>query len=167
MINFFPKEHIHISKKKVFGLCDSSTSSEKPAFLSENNGKEWIAVVHNYRQESISFVPIDHCVELLKEDGSMDNRCDCCLFHHTTIIFVELKQRGMKGSEWIKQGEKQLRSTISHFEREEQAQLFDLKKAYIANSSKPLFRSGQAVRMQRFFNETGYSLRIENHIKDL
>ena len=152
MIDFFPKEHIHISKKKVFGLCDSSTSSEKPAFLSENNGKEWIAVVHNYRQESISFVPIDHCVELLKEDGSMDNRCDCCLFHHTTIIFVELKQ---------------LRSTISHFEREEQAQLFDLKKAYIANSSKPLFRSGQAVRMQRFFNETGYSLRIENHIKDL
>ena len=167
MINFFPQEHIHISQQKVFGLCDSPISSEKPAFLSENNGKEWIAVVHNDKQESISFVPIDHCIELLKEDGNMDNRCDCCLFHHKTIIFVELKQSEKKGNEWIKHGEKQLRSTISHFEREEQAQSFDLKKAYLANSSKPLFRSSQAVRMERFFKETGYSLRIENHIKDL
>ena len=91
MINFFPKEHVQISKKRRFGLCDSSASSESPAFIAENNGQEWIAIVHNYRQEPISFVPIDHCIELLKEDGNMDNRCDCCLFHHTTIIFVELK----------------------------------------------------------------------------
>ncbi len=58
-------------------------------------------------------------------------------------------------------------ATISHFEREKQAQSFSIKKAYIANGCKPIFRSSQAVRMQRFFDDTGYSLRIENRIKDL
>ncbi|GAB6975120.1 hypothetical protein [Prevotella falsenii] len=168
MTDFFPQEHITISKKRIFGLCDFPDNSGKPAFLAEDNGEEWIAVVHNDNQKEISFVPIDHCIELLTEDGKTDNRCDGCLFYDTTIIFVELKERNnSKSRDWIRQGEKQLRSTIHHFEQEEQSQSFDIKKAYIANSSKPCSKSSYAERMQRFFDETGYSLRIESHIKDL
>lgn len=39
------------------------------------------------------------------------------------------------------------------------------QKAYIANSAKPRFRSGQTVRMENFFAETNYILRIENTIE--
>lgn len=168
MTDFFPKKHITVSKKRKFGLCDSPVAPESPAFLAEDNGEEWIAVVHNDGQEPINFVPIDYCIKLLKEDGKMDNRCDCCLFYDTTIIFVELKERNdSKSREWINQGEKQLRSTIHHFEQEEQSKSFNVKKAYIANRCKPRSKSSYAERMQRFFDETGYSLRIERHIKNL
>lgn len=167
MTSFFRKEYISVSNKEKFGLCDEPAPSERPAYLSEETSNDWIAVVHNSKQNPISFTPIDHCIELLKDDGRMDNRCDCSLFHNSTIIFVELKQRKTKGNEWIKQGEKQLRSTIKHFEREAEAQHFIYKKAYIANSCRPLFRKSQVERMQRFFDDTGYSLRIENDIKDI
>ena len=117
-----------------------------------------------YPQVKVNFVPVDHCIELRRADGSMDNRCDGCLFYRDTIIFVELKQRKGKGNQWIKDGEQQLRSTIGYFEQQEEARNFPIKKAYIANSEKPLFRTGQAVRMERFFSETNYILRIENRI---
>ena len=94
----------------------------------------------------------------------MDNRCDGCLFYEDTIIFVELKQRKGKGNQWIKDGEQQLRSTIGYFEQQEAARKFSIKKAYIANSERPLFRTGQAVRMDHFFSDTNYILRIENRI---
>ena len=124
-------------------------------------------MVHNESQEAVSFVPIDHCIDLRKPDGKMDNRCDCCLFHHDTIAFVELKKRGGRDTRWIREGVEQLRATIKHFEKEDEAKAFRKKKAYIANSMRPLFRSAQAGRMERFSDETGYVLRIESHIKDL
>jgi len=57
-----------------------------------------------------------------------------------------------------------LRSTIKYFEQQDESRNFSKKKAYIANSERPLFRTVQAVRMDRFFSETKYILRIENRI---
>lgn len=82
----------------------------------------------NYPQIKVNFVPVDHCIELRRADGSMDNRCDGCLFYRDTIIFVELKQRKGKGNQWIKDGEQQLRSTIGYFEQQEEARNFPIKK---------------------------------------
>ena len=149
MIDFFPTEHISSSCKRKFGICDRPAPAAEKAYIAEKQGQDWIA---------------DHCIELRKADGKMDNRCDGCLFYEDTIIFVELKQRKSKGSQWIKDGEQQLRSTIGYFEQQEEARNFPIKKAYIANSERPLFRTGQAVRMERFFLETNYILRIENRI---
>ncbi|KAB6449946.1 hypothetical protein GAY88_17785 [Phocaeicola vulgatus] len=165
MIDFFPTEHISSSKKRKFGICDRPAPTVGKAYIAEKQGQNWIAAVDNYPQIKVNFVPIDHCLELRKADGKMDNRCDGCLFYEDTIIFVELKQRGGRDNHWIKEGERQLRSTIGYFEQQEKAQNFSMKKAYIANSARPLFRTGQAVRMERFFLETNYILRIENRIK--
>lgn len=52
-------------------------------------------MVDNYYEIEVKFVPVDHCIELLKPDGTMDNRCDGCLFYEKTIIFVELKDKGI------------------------------------------------------------------------
>lgn len=163
MINFFPKEHITSCSKKRFGVCDPPASEEK-AYIAEDQGENWLAVVNNHYGTQVNFVPIDHCIELLKPDGKMDNRCDGCLFYEKTIIFIELKDRSTKGPGWIKDAEIQLRHTIKHFEDEKESDAFKVKKAYIANNAKPRFQSGQAVRMENFFAETKYVLRIENII---
>lgn len=166
MINFFPEEHITSSSKKRFGVCDIPAAEEK-AYIAEGEGQNWLAVVDNYYKIKVDFVPIDHCIELLKPDGHMDRRCDGCLFYEETIIFVELKDRSMKGSGWIQDGEEQLRSTIEHFEKEKESDSFTVKKAYIANRAKPRFNSGHLTRMDKFVTETKYILRIENTIKIL
>lgn len=164
MINFFPKEYITSCRKRRFGVCDPPASEEK-AYIAVREGENWIAVVDNYYQTEVKFVPIDHCIELLRPDGKMDNRCDGCLYYEKTIIFVELKERNMKGADWIKDAEEQLRHTIKRFEDEKESTAFKVKKAYIANSARPRFRSGQTVRLENFFAETKYVLRIENTIE--
>lgn len=164
MINFFPKEHITSCSKIRFGVCDIPAAAER-AYIAEKQGENWLAIVDNYYRCNVKFVPIDHCIDLRRPDGKMDNRCDGCLFYDSTIIFVELKDRSTKGSGWIKDAERQLRHTIKHFENEKESDTFKVKKAYIANSAKPRFQSGQAVRMENFFMETKYVLRIENTIE--
>lgn len=163
MIDFFPISDIASSSKRRFGVCDPPASAKK-AYIAEKQGENWIAIVDNYYEVDVKFVPVDHCIDLRRSDGNMDNRCDGCLFYDDTVVFVELKDRNSKGAEWIKDAELQLRSTIKHFEAEQQSEKFIIKKAYIANCAKPRFRSGQAVRMENFFIETKYVLRIENVI---
>ena len=90
MTNFFPSKEICTTKQREFGLCDAPAQSK--AYIDSPNHKYSIAVVHNEGQKQIGFVPIDHCIDLRKPNGKMDNRCDCCLFHKDTIAFVELKR---------------------------------------------------------------------------
>ncbi|MCD8166855.1 MAG: hypothetical protein LUE93_12515 [Bacteroides sp.] len=164
MNKFFPKKYKLTSKKKRFGLCDCPPPPHQMAYLDEKNGENWIAVVENFYEYEINFIPVDYCIELKRPDHTMDNRCDCFLFHETTIVFVELKQRNEYGSKWVADGEKQLRATIRHFEKRPVARDFTVKKAYIANSAKPLFRTGQMVRMENFYSDTGYILLVKNRI---
>ena len=128
------------------------------------NGANWIAVVENTFRYAVTFTAIDNCVLILKTDGSMDKRCDGVLFYNSTVTFVELKQRSQKGAKWIVEGESQLRISIHHFQNVEEAQNYKVKKAYIANSERPIFRESQSRRMNQFLNDTGYVLRIENTI---
>ncbi len=77
---------------------------------------------------------------------------------------MELKNRVSKGNSWVKDAEEQLRETILCFEEQKDAENFKVKKAYVANSALPKFRSSQVNRMDKFFFETNYVLRIENRI---
>ncbi len=152
------------SSKSSFGLCDKPSPSTEPAYLDEENGADWIAVVDNYYKYIAYFTGIDNQILLRKDNGQMDSRCDGVLSYHDVIIFVELKQRAQLGSDWIIDAELQLRATISHFEASEYAEHFKIKKAYAANSEHPKFRTNQSQRMDRFYNDTGYIFRIENRI---
>ena len=61
----------------------------------------------------------------------MAKRCDGVLSYGNTIIFVELKERGALGNQWVTDAEKQLKVTLAYFERENIAKTFHHKKAYI------------------------------------
>lgn len=152
------------SDKKIFGLCDDPPPAKNPAYIDETNGAKWIAVVENEDRYAATFTAIDNCIELKREDTTMDKRCDGMLTYNSTLIFVELKARGALGSAWVKDAEKQLRASISYFEATAEAEDYIGKKAYIANSEHPKFKESQARRMEQFLTDTGYVLRIVNRI---
>jgi hypothetical protein len=69
-----------------------------------------------------------------------------------------------KNEGWKKDKDSQLRITINYFENTKEANNYEIKKAYIANSSYPKDNKKNMIRMDKFFNDTGYVLRIENRI---
>ncbi len=163
-VQFFEARCSNQSNKKLFGLCDDPSPATNPAYIDEEDGAKWIAIVDNEPRFNVQFIAIDNCIETLRVDGLMDKRCDGVLTHNSTVCFVELKQRTTKGPGWIKDAEEQLRTTIGYFEKEPEATAFKSKKAYIANSENPKFKINQARRMDQFYWDTKYVLRIENRI---
>ncbi|MDR2962453.1 MAG: hypothetical protein LBU90_02250 [Bacteroidales bacterium] len=162
--SFFNSPKQYISSRQTFGLCDKEPPPHLPAYLDENNGKDWIAVAENFYQNSIKFVALDNCITLSRTDGKQDKCCDGMLLYNSTIIFVELTTR-TDDPEWRKEKYKQLCATIKHCERTEEANTYKIKKAYIANSSRPKFKAGYGTLINRFLTETGYVLRIQNRIE--
>ena len=167
-IDFFKSQCQSVSNNKRFGLCDEQ-NNKQPAYLDEQNGDKWIAVVENDELKKVHFIAIDNCpyFKSNRPDGTMEKRCDGMLWYETSIIFVELKNRESKKDKnaWVEEGEKQLRRTIEYFEKTEQSDRFTEKRAYIANKAYPKFKESQLQRMKNFKEETGYTLRIENRIK--
>ena len=152
------------SNQKLFGLCDDPPPAKRPAYLNEKDGDSWIAVVVNEESFDTIFTAVDNCIETRRDDGNMDNRCDGILSYNTTVIFVELKQRGGTGNDWVTDAEVQLKASIGYFEKNVDSDDYALKKAYISNSEHPKFKYTQARRMDQFQVDTGYTLRIENRI---
>jgi hypothetical protein len=163
-VNFSEAKCQCITENKLFGICDDPPPPQKQAYIDEEEGAKWIAVVVNEDKQEVTFTAIDNCIEIRSKNGKMAKRCDGVLTFDSTIAFVELKERDEKGNKWVKDAEKQLRSTISCFEESKEAENYKIKRAYIANRDKPKFKVSQKDRMDQFLLETGYVLRIENRI---
>ncbi len=162
--NFYELKCQTTSSKKTFGLCDDPPPAKNPAYIDELNGSNWIAVVENESQKQITFTAIDNCIAILRSDGKMKQRCDGMLTYNSTVIFVELKDRDAQGNAWVKDAIPQLKSTIEEFKDTEMAGNFNKKLAYISNKQHPKFKSTQQRRMDAFFDETNYVLRIQGRI---
>lgn len=163
-INFSEALCQTFSDYKIFGLCDDPPPPHKVAYIDENDGRKWIAVVVNEDRNIVTFTAIDHCIEIKRKDGKASKRCDGVLTYNSTVIFVELKQISGKGNDWVKDAEEQLKVTIGHFELEKESENYANKKAYVANSEHPKFKESQTRRMNKFLDDTGYVLRVENRI---
>ncbi|MBI3143487.1 MAG: hypothetical protein HYZ16_11735 [Bacteroidetes bacterium] len=150
--------------KARFGLCDTPSHAKTPAYLDEVDASNWIAIVDNKMKYLVTFTAIDHCIDMKRQNGKMLERCDCMLTYCSTVILVELKKQRKKGNAWVKKADSQLRNTIKYFERS-QSNLYTEKRAYIANSEKPMFKDSQMERMKRFYEETGYILKIKAEIE--
>ena len=164
-VDFVTPACVSSTRAKLFGICDDVPPPAKPAYIDHRDGRKWIAVVVNEPHFEVKFTAIDHCIEgMIRPDRTPDNRCDGMLTFNDSVIFIELKEVDMDGSKWIKKADLQLRNTIKYFKEETISDSFRIRKAYIANSDRPKFRDSQQVRMEKFEDETGYVLRIENRI---
>jgi hypothetical protein len=164
-INFFDTNCQSQTNQYKFGLCDDPNKDKDPAYIDTVDCSKWIAIVENNQEIEVIFTAIDNCIEILRSDGKKDNRCDGMLTYNNHIIFVELKERKYTNSVWIEEGENQLRKTIAVFVNHNNLAIFKSKKAYIANSKKPQFQYSHKERMQKFRNDTGFTLSIQNTIK--
>jgi len=161
----FKKEKCQtISDRKKFGICDDPPPAMNPAYIDETDGSKWIAVVENEDRYAVTFTAIDNCIEILRPDGKMSQRCDGMLTFNSTVIFVELKDRDAQGNAWVEDAIPQLKSSIQDFEKTEMADNFSKKLAYITNKQHPRFKSTQQSRMDAFFDDTNYVLRIQGRI---
>jgi hypothetical protein len=166
-INFFDEKCQTQIHRRKFGICDPPSPSENPAYLDTKNPSDWIAIVENSQKIAVTFTAIDKCIEIRKVDGSggMDKRCDGMLTYANCLIFVELKERNARNTVWVGEGEKQLKNTIRVFLENHSIADYSSKKAYIANNKKPNFQTSQTERMEKFRQETGFRLIIQNTIK--
>ena len=163
-INFFDANCQSQTNQYKFGLCDDPNKDKDPAYIDTVDCSKWIAIVENNQEIEVIFTAIDNCIEILRSDGTMDNRCDGMLTYNNHLIFVELKEKNYRNN-WVVKGEKQLKNTINVFIANHDLAIYKSKKAYIANSRKPNFQSSQSERMDRFKDETDFRLIIRNTIE--
>ena len=147
----------YTSSNKKFGLCDDG--NQKPAYIDEHNGEKWIAVVNNHYQRDVIFIAIDNCIPLNSK------KCDGVLCIDEKVIFVELKERKGGRKEWKNDAENQLKKTILVFENLDKAKEFQIKEAYISNKKVRTHNEKNHQRMEKFKDDTGYVLRIQNRIE--
>jgi len=86
------------------------------------------------------------------------------LTYNSTVTFVELKDREAQGNAWVEDAIPQLKSSIESFEDSLMAVEFNKKLAYISNKQHPKFKSTQQTRMDAFYDDTNYVLRIQGRI---
>ena len=160
-VNFFYATHAQTTNATNFGICDDQNRT--PAYIDETNTDNWVADVRNTSEKTINFYPIDYCVETLRQDGTMDNRCDGMMKYDDKLIFIELKDRDNQG--WLGHGLKQLKSSIGHFEKAHPNLLSSLTiKAHLCNKQRPSAARSYNIIRARFKDDTGYTVDINRVI---
>ncbi|MBC6994362.1 hypothetical protein QWY85_01405 [Neolewinella lacunae] len=160
MINFNVAKCQSESQAERFGLHDPQDGGA--AYIDESGQVVWNCVVLNPAAFPCVFTAIDHCIEIVDQDGNLKRSCDGMLTYKGHVILVELKHRG---SDWISLGVDQLRQTTVLLMEGRNAADFRKKLAVLANSKHPQFKFGHQSTMEQFRQETGFRLLIVGEIK--
>lgn len=161
-INFFDNSYcLEGSRLQVeFGVYDPGNN--QPAFTTLER-ELFQATVLNPNSHPLQFVPIDHNITILRDNGEMGNICDGMIYHDSEFLsFVELKD---KMSGWVREAVGQLRTTIKHFEINHNNSTIKRRYAYAVNSRHPRFHCSYKETIQRFRKDTQFNLRFGTIIK--
>lgn len=161
-INFYKNECKTSSNATDFGICDDPPPSANPAYIDNHKTSEWIAVIKNSSNKNVDFYAIDNCIEILRENGDKENRCDGFLQFNDNLFFIELKNRVSHG--WLKKGRKQITVTINKFLENNSLGDFNKVEAYVCNKQRPLTITVNNTETQKFKDDTGLILRISRNI---
>lgn len=160
-VNFFETKCKSTTNSKLFGLCDDENNS--PAYLDFDNSGKWNATVYNsLPTKELDFVAIDNCIEIFRENGQMENRCDCLMAYPDNIIFIELKN---KGSNWKSEGINQIEITIKNFCKNYNLTDYKHKRAFVANKRHPSFNVIDIEKKRKFWDKYKVRLNIEAQIR--
>ncbi|MGV6946777.1 hypothetical protein [Sphingobacterium kyonggiense] len=146
---------------QLFGICDDEDG--KKAYVDSDQDNKWIATVLNSRQLPITFTAIDNCIEILRDNGEMENRCDGMLTYPDNIVFIELKNQRTGG--WIGDGLDQIETTIIHFKANHKLNDIKYKRAFVANKRKIYFHVLDTERKRRFFDKYRVRIHVGGDIK--
>lgn len=157
-VNFSKDECQTKTNKERFGIYDAEDKS--PAIIKIDDESSWNATVINKNSIELLFTAIDNCIDILRDNGEMDSRCDGMLTFKNTIFFVKLKNK--RGS-WQSKGLSQIESTIKRMMTEELDfyNSFTKRKAIVANRKHqfPSFHMSHSEQREYFLQE--YNTRIQ------
>ena len=149
-VDFFKASCQTITQTTTFGICDDDDKNIKtPAYINTDDESQWIAVVINKAAKEITFTAIDNCIDMIREDGNMEKRCDGMLTCEDSLILVELKD---KAAHWQSTGIEQIESTLIRLIENNETFYYSFKrrKAYVANKRHPQFQVVENSVMRRF-----------------
>lgn len=153
-VNFFESACTESSiNHEEFGLCDDENGTK--AYSDHVDQTKWIATVKNSNRENISFTAIDNCIDVFREDGTQEKRCDGMLTYPDNIVFVELKNQR---KDWMRDGLIQLETTIQLFAANHALSAIKHKRGFVSNKKHPAFQVLQPELKRRFFDQ--YRVRI-------
>ncbi|NJK96947.1 MAG: hypothetical protein HC905_20320 [Bacteroidales bacterium] len=138
------------------GICDDN--NQNIAYFDLVNESNWIAMVNNSENKEIVFTAFDYCIDVFRENGEMDKRCDVLMTFEESLYFIELKS---KVSDWQSEGIEQIEVTINNFINKipDYYWSFKKRKAYVANKRHPSFNVTKITDMERFRDQ--YHVRLD------
>lgn len=157
-INFFKANCQESTNATRFGLYDAEDAT--PAKIKFNDEQSWNATVINDEPKDIIFTAIDNCIEIYRDSGDMDSRCDVMMRYDDNLLFVELKN---KRDSWKSEGLSQIEATIKRMIEEDEQFYYSFKKrkAIVANAKHqfPCFQEYDSE--QREYFKSKYKIRVQ------
>jgi hypothetical protein len=155
-IDIFKAKCRKVIKDQKFGICDDN--NQRPAYVDLVNETNWIAKVNNSKNKEIVFTAFDYCIDVIRENGEMEKRCDVLMTFEDSLYFIELKG---KVADWQAEGIEQLEATINSFIQKipDYYWSFKKRKAYVANRRHPSFNVTKTTDMERFRDR--YRVRLD------
>lgn len=128
--DFFKADCQKTTNEKKFGLYDAEDKT--PAKINLTDEPSWSATVLNNGGKTVLFTAIDNCIDVFRENGEMDSRCDCMLTYDSTLLLVELKSRR---DSWQAEGLAQIENIANRMIEEIPNHYYSFKKrkAVVAN----------------------------------
>jgi len=151
-----------ITDAKRFGICDDKPHQR--ACIDTIDGRNWMTVIENDLRHDVTFTALDNCIEIRKDNGKMESRCEGIITYNYTIIFLEIKDRTGGANTWAKDADKQLKTSIALIELKVDLGNFLSRKAYISNRIQRGSKQNHPVRIKQFLEQTGYILRVNSSI---
>lgn len=141
-----------------FGLYDAEDKT--PVKIDLTDEEIWNAIVLNNDSKNVLVTAIDNCIDIFRQNGEMDNRCDCMLTYDTTLLFVELKN---KRDSWQSEGLAQIENVVKIMIAEipDFYNAFTKRKAIVANRKHqfPAFQESNIEQRQYFSSK--YKMRVQ------
>lgn len=157
-VDFLKADCQRTTSEKKFGLFDAEDKT--PAIIKLIDEPTWNATVVNNGGKDVLFTAIDNCIDVFRENGEMDSRCDCMLSCDFTLLLVELKN---KRDSWQAEGLVQIENIAKKLVDEIPDYYFSFKKrkAVVANRKNqfPSFHEVNVEQRQYFISK--YKMRIQ------
>lgn len=157
-VEFFKVDCQKTILERKFGLYDGEDNTPVAIKLTEE--ETWNATIVNNAGKAVLVTAIDNCIDVFRENGKMDSRCDCMLTYDSTIVFVELKNK--RGS-WQSEGLAQIENIVKRMilEKPDYYEAFRKRKAIVANRKHQFPAFQESNREQRQYFSSEYKMRIQ------